>query len=113
MPHSVLIDQNISRKVLPTVSNLFPNSNHVVLCGLENKLDVAIFQYAKEQGFSAILTNDHDFLTISLMFNPPPKILLLRTGNLTNAQVIQLINLKAEVIELFLNDSALDVLEII
>lgn len=113
MLHSILIDQNISRKVLPTITNYFPNSNHVVLCGLENKLDVAIFQYAKENGFSAILTNDHDFLTISLRFSTPPKILLLRKGNLTNMQVTQLIGNNYEAIVLFLNDPSLDILEII
>lgn len=113
MLHSILIDQNISKKVLPSVVSLYPHSNHVVLCGLENTLDVSIFQYAKEEGFAAILTNDHNFLTISLRFSPPPKILLLRKGNLSNTQVTSLLIAFEDTIKMFLQEPTLSVLEIV
>ena len=42
--------------------------------------DLAIWNYAKEQGF-VIVTKDSDFHELSLVFGNPPKVIWLKCGN--------------------------------
>lgn len=51
------------------------------MVGLEDKKDIEIWQYAKEQGYY-IVTFDSDFFDLSIVKGIPPKIIWLRTGNL-------------------------------
>lgn len=82
----LLLDQNISYKILPSVSVFYPESTHVRIEHLEGKTDGEIWNYAKEQGFT-IVTQDADFYEITLLKGLPPKILWLRCGN-TSTQTL-------------------------
>ena len=76
----LLFDQNISYKLIEKLKDLFPNSEHVKLLGLESANDFEIWKYAQENDFT-IVTQDSDFNERSLLHGYPPKILWLRTGN--------------------------------
>ena len=52
----LLLDQNILRKLVNELEDLFPGSNHVYLSGLYTAGDKDIWNYAGDNGFT-IVTN--------------------------------------------------------
>ena len=73
----LLFDENLSRRLVARLADLFPKSSHVVLEGLLQNPDIVVWEYAKAQEF-AIVTADADFYELSTMFGPPPKVIWLR-----------------------------------
>lgn len=70
-----------------------------------NKEDTEIWQYAKQNDF-LIVTFDADFYEISLTQGFSPKIIWLRTGNLTTIQIANLIlSHKNVILEFSLNEN--------
>jgi len=111
---SLLFDQNISPKIIKHLSDLFPDAKHVFRVGLEDAPDSAIFEFAKKNQLS-IVTFDSDFVDLSVVRGSPPKIIWLKTGNLTTKSVVVLLNKNIELIRQFLeSDRAEDgILEVI
>lgn len=104
----LLFDQNISPKVVHQLIDVFPGSKQVRHLGLENASDSSIFDYAKENGFS-IVTFDSDFLDLNIIRGIPPKIIWLRTGNLTTRSVAHLLNRNIKLVRTFLEPQQTDV----
>jgi predicted nuclease of predicted toxin-antitoxin system len=73
----LLFDENLSRRLVVRLADLFPESSHVVLEGLLQTPDIVVWEYAKARGF-AIVTADADFYELSMTFGPPPKVVWLR-----------------------------------
>ncbi|GHT60690.1 hypothetical protein AGMMS50239_10130 [Bacteroidia bacterium] len=74
--------------------------------------DIQIWDYAKEQEM-VIVTNDEDFLHLSIVKGFPPKVILLRTGNQNRKYVEQILtNLKTQ-IGIFIESMEHGVLELI
>ena len=86
----LLLDQNISRKLVEELKDLFPGSNHVYLLGLHKASDEKIWNYAHDNGFT-IVTQDSDFSEKSLIFGYPPKVIWLRTGNISTQNIKHLL----------------------
>ena len=82
----LLLDQNLSRRLLPALEATFPGSTQVQLLGMEADDDSTIWAYAKAEGF-AIVTKDSDFVEISAVRGMPPKIIWLNLGNVSNTVV--------------------------
>jgi predicted nuclease of predicted toxin-antitoxin system len=82
----LLFDQNISYRILKNLPVIFSESKQVRMLGLENQDDIKIWQYAKNNDF-IVVTFDADFYDISLIKGYPPKILWLRSGNLTTQEI--------------------------
>src|SRR5271163_254151 len=73
----LLFDENLSRKLVPLLHDLFPGSAHVTLVGLGARArDRDIWNYARENNF-AIVTADSDFFFLANTFGPPPGVILL------------------------------------
>jgi predicted nuclease of predicted toxin-antitoxin system len=64
----LLIDENLSRKLIARLSDLFPGSIHVTDVALEESPDAAVWEYAKVKGFT-ILTADADFFELATMLD--------------------------------------------
>lgn len=96
----LLLDQNISFRVAKAVQDIFPATAQVRELGLENAKDAAIWKYASEKGYT-IVTFDADFYDLSLVKGIPPKIIWLRTGNLTTESIAQLLRGNAAHIKAF------------
>ena len=47
----LLLDQNLSRRLLPVLEEAFPGSRHVVQLGMEQASDIAIWEYAAANDF--------------------------------------------------------------
>ena len=86
----LLIDENLSYRLVKPLQEQFPGSEQVRRLGLSARRDAAIWEFAR-QGEFVILTQDEDFLDLSLARGAPPKVLLLRTGNLPSSQVVTLL----------------------
>lgn len=82
----LLLDANISRRLIPRISETFPDSSHVALLGLGDATDTEIWRYALDQGF-AIVPKDEDFHQKALVSGPPPKVIWVRLGNCTTSGI--------------------------
>ncbi len=84
----LLLDENLSRRIVPFIQDLYPDSTQVALMGMEQLDDMAIRQYAIENGF-IIVTKDADFYEMDLLYGQPPKIIWIKTGNQSKAATIK------------------------
>ena len=82
----LLFDQNLSYKLTKVLSDSYPESSQVRLVGLDRASDDAIWSYAQTHGF-VIVTQDADFAERSRLQGSPPKVVWLRCGNCSAAEV--------------------------
>lgn len=108
----VLIDQNISFRIVPKISDLFPEVSHVKSLGLIDAKDFDIFMFARRENFQAIITQDEDFYAHLLEHGMPPKIIWIRTGNCSTPFLTEILHRNAETIFSFFKDENADCLEI-
>ncbi len=94
----LLLDENISRRVVPFIQDLYPESTQVALVGLENTDDKIIRQYAIDNDF-VIVTKDADFYDMTVLYGQPPKIVWLKMGNQSKAATIKTLLDQQQVIE--------------
>ena len=107
----LLFDQNLSFKLCRTVADLFPESNHVRLLGLSEVGDRVLWDYAKTNGFT-IVSQDVDFAEMAALLRSPPKVIWLRSENLSTAAISTLMRRHAELIVAFGKDDDAACLEI-
>ena len=93
----LLLDENLSRRLVPFLQDLFPDSSQVTLLGLEKALDHQVWEYAKANNF-VIVTNDADFAELSLVNGCPPHVIWLKGTNLSKAGVLNLLTTQVEAI---------------
>ena len=79
----LLFDQNLSYKLVRSFSNEFPGSAHVRDLGLASAVDIEVWEYAKQFGFT-IVSKDTDFSQRGFLFGPPPKVVWIQTWKLLN-----------------------------
>jgi predicted nuclease of predicted toxin-antitoxin system len=82
----LLLDVNLSFRLLRRLEPAFPGSRHVDGIALPNRTDHAIWDYAGFHGF-VIASKDNDFRQLSFLKGPPPKVIWLSVGN-TGTDVI-------------------------
>jgi len=107
----LLFDQNLSRKLVVRLQDLYPNSSHVQLHKLAEVTDTEVWNFAKENGFY-IVTQDVDFSERSRLYGSPPKIIWLRCGNVPTNQVEFILRSGIEAIQELENNGTLDCLEL-
>jgi len=81
----LLLDENLSPRLIASIDDLFPASRHITECGLRSFPDDDVWHYAKENGF-AIVSKDSDFSERSALRGSPPKVIWLRIGNCTTTR---------------------------
>jgi predicted nuclease of predicted toxin-antitoxin system len=84
----LLLDENLSRRIVPFIQDTYPDSTQVALIGLEQAKDYVIRQHAIDNGY-VIVTQDADFYEMSLIHGQPPKIIWLKTGNQSKTAMIK------------------------
>lgn len=107
----LLFDQNLSRKLVIQLCDIFPNSSHVQLYELSETGDSEIWRFARLHDF-CIVTQDADFAERSRLYGAPPKVIWLRCGNASTKQVAALLRSGMETIQEFLRSSTLHCLEL-
>lgn len=108
----LLLDENLSRRLVPFLQDAFPGSSQVALLGLEHVADRAVWDYAKANGF-VIVTNDADFEELSLLLGAPPHVIQLRRGNLSKSGVLALLTTHAETIRDYIENEDRACVEIV
>lgn len=90
----LLLDENLSRRLVRRIEDLFPGSVHVSSEGLLQAHDEVIWQYAGSNSFT-IVTADADFYELAITLGPPPKVIWLRGCDYPTAQAEELIRSQA------------------
>jgi predicted nuclease of predicted toxin-antitoxin system len=86
----LLLDENLSRRIVPFLQSAFPGSSQVALLDLETVADAEIWRYAKENGF-VIVSRDSDFHERSLIEGHPPQVVWLKIPNRSSAAVLNIL----------------------
>jgi len=86
----LLIDNNLSFKLVERIQILFPGSMHVRDVLTTQADDITIWDYAKTNSFT-ILTKDNDFDERSQLQGCPPRIIHLVCGNKTTLDILNLL----------------------
>lgn len=107
----LLFDQNLSRKLINRLADIFPGSSHVQCHELAEKTDTEIWEFSRVNDF-CIVTQDADFAERSRLYGSPPKVVWLRCGNAPTRDIELLIRSGEEAIQELLIDSRLHCLEL-
>ena len=87
----ILLDANISWKLVNKLKPIFGECVHVDLLGMNVPAeDIDIWNYAENNGF-IIITKDNDFIDLLELNGFPPKVVLLRTGNNRSQSLLELL----------------------
>jgi predicted nuclease of predicted toxin-antitoxin system len=99
----LLFDENLSPRLVESLRDLYPGSDHVHNLNLGGAQDSEVWDYAKLNGF-AIVSKDSDFAARSVLENNPPKIIWIRLGNCSTDDVESLLRSTFEKIRGFLEE---------
>lgn len=82
----LLLDQNLSWRLVGLWADIFPGTAHVRDLGMTTADDREIWDLARERGF-ALVTKDSDFDDARAYPGPPPRLIRLATGNMSTAGI--------------------------
>lgn len=99
----LLFDQNLSHKLVRQLADLFPESVHVREVGLKEAGDPVVWEYARNNGLM-IVSKDSDFHQRSFLYGYPPKVVWVRLGNCSTADVERVLRTNFETIQDFYED---------
>lgn len=101
----LLLDENLSRRIVPFLQIAFPGSSQVALLGLETATDAEIWRHAKENGF-VVVSRDSDFHERSLVEGHPPQVVWLKIPNRSKTAVLNiLLEHRAEIEQVLLHEN--------
>lgn len=105
----LLLDHNLSPRLVRLLSDTYPECAHVHDLGLDMALDTEIWRYAAEHGYT-IVSKDADFYQRSLVLGAPPKVVWLRIGNCTVAESAAVLRERYIEVRRFVEASGADLL---
>jgi predicted nuclease of predicted toxin-antitoxin system len=95
----ILLDANISWKLINRLKHVFEECTHVDLIGLDVPAeDIDVWNYALTNGY-IIITKDNDFVDLLDLNGFPPKVVLLKTGNNSSQALMELLENAKPMIE--------------
>ena len=107
----LLLDENLSPRLIARIEPRFPKSLHVIYASLDNSPDIELWSFAKANGL-AIVSKDKDFLSMLEAFGHPPELIFLKIGNVKLAVVERVLMGNQQIIHSFLNDECKGLLEL-
>lgn len=108
----LLLDNNVSPKLVAKLADLYADMNHVALLGLEAADDITVWQAAQRDKY-CLVTKDADFNDLLAAKGFPPKIIWVRVGNCTTATIALLLRTHHQAITAFLEDETVGLLELL
>ena len=97
----LLFDENLSPRLVESLSSLYPESQHVQDLKLGGAEDSAVWQCAKQHGF-AIVSKDSDFAERSVLESDAPKVIWIRLGNCSTSDMERLLRSAHEAVHKFI-----------
>ena len=98
----LLFDANLAPALVGRLSELYPDSSHVIKIGLQST-DSEIWNFALNEGFT-IVSKDSDFQQRAFVRGAPPKVIFLKLGNCRTGVVESLLRQRLQQISSFLAD---------
>lgn len=98
----LLLDENLSDRIILKIVDLYPDSVHVKTLELTNTDDSIIWNYAKDNDY-VIISKDSDFHQRSILYGHPPKFIYLRIGNSPTSKIVNILRDNFAVIDEFKN----------
>ena len=86
----LLLDENLSKRLVPFLQADYPDTSQVVLLGLEQASDREIWQYAKQHDY-VLVTKDSNYQDLSELYGSPPQVILLMLGNSDKARLLKVL----------------------
>ncbi len=108
---SLLLDHNLSPRLVNRLSDLYPNSTHVESAGLATALDRTVWEYARRND-CMIVTKDADFGELGLLLGFPPKVVWIRHGNCSTKEIEEILREGYDATEAFSKDPNSGVIEL-
>ena len=105
----LLLDQNLSHRLVAALADVFPGSLHVRDVGLARAADEELWVHARDAGLT-IVSKDSDFQHRGFVEGFPPKIVWLRVGNCSTAEIGSLLRRHASDMDRFEQDPSSSVL---
>lgn len=96
----LLLDENLSRRLVPGLQDAFAGTRHVEDVGLRGEADATLWAFAARESYM-LVSKDDDFRQLSLLRGAPPKVLVLAVGNGGNAAVLDVLTRNRSRIEAF------------
>jgi predicted nuclease of predicted toxin-antitoxin system len=96
----LLLDENLSERLIPALAPRFADTLHVRVLGLGGAADTRLWEVAAREQ-CLLVTKDEDFVQLSVLRGPPPKVLWLNVGNAGTPVITRLVLQNAEAIEAF------------
>ena len=100
----LLIDQNISHKIIDSISDIYPNSIHVTELTLTEGSDLEIWEFALTNDF-VFLTTDPETCNRNVISERSPKIICIQSEVITTTKVEWTLRVNQESIEQFINST--------
>lgn len=107
----LLLDNNLSPKLVARLADLYPDSSHVATLGLDRASDLEVWKRAEQEGY-CLVSKDADFNELLAAKGFPPKVIWIRLGNCTTAQIATLLQTHHETIMEFMQDETAGLLEL-
>ena len=101
----LLFDENLSPSLVHALDDTFPASTHVRDQRLEAAEDVAVWTFARDNGF-VIVSKDEDFHQRAFLFGAPPKVVWVRLGNCSTREIEAALRSAAAALRAFADDPA-------
>lgn len=86
----LLLDENLSRRLVPFLQEAYPGASHVSLIGLETATDKVLWDFARAQGY-VLVTRDADFEELGVLNGSPPHVIWLRGNNPDKGSTLKLL----------------------
>jgi len=99
----LLLDENLSRRLVPALQAKFPGSDQVALLGLTRASDAELCDFAAREGF-VICSKDDDFHRLVAARGYRPKLVHLALGNASNERVLRALLAATPAIEAALSE---------
>jgi len=107
----LLLDENLSRRLVPLLQPHYPETTRVCLVGLERASDAEVRPFAATQGY-VIVTRDSDFNDLAVLHGAPPQVIRLRIANCRNDHVARLLIERQNELRARLEDPAIALVEL-
>ena len=108
----LLFDQNLPLRLVKSLADVYPGSEHVFNLDLDRASDRKIREFALEHGFT-IVTKDSDFEELETLLGFPPKIVWIRRGNCSAQEVERILKERSVSILTHLDDPRLGTLVLV
>lgn len=98
----ILLDQNLSPKLIRKLADILPGLESVYDHDLIGASDPVVFDWARKLKFSALVSTDRDFVHLVERVGPPPKVIRIERCDFSSGVIERLIGREAMRIHAFL-----------